>query len=260
MKNENDTYSKRNSSFNQSHYTSLKKQVKRKRFNEMSRPNYQPKLERTERDPYEEMLATASAITAKVIRTLESNGFTFSATDLEDMRQAAQLALVEIGFYESGTVDGNTFKAIARAIEGRECMRLNCRWESTHEKFNVLEEMGVFHEFQRGETCQSMKQESTRSALCACWHALRMSCKLSTSRSKRMEYKGHKQFLQQALASTGAIKGDALPPLNPATYRKRKQRFLSYLQAGAQAMHESGKNSDVASDILRNLEMNFAKA
>lgn len=237
------------------------RKAERMKKREYARPLPKPHLARVrgrQGDVYEDMLATSQALIGKVIRTLESNGFTFSRTDLADMRQAGQLALVQIGFYESGIVDKNTFRAVSRAIEGRECMRLNCKWESTHEKFNTLEEIGAMHEWERGEA-KGKLPKATRDALRSCFDALRHAREASQSRKAQSEYLGQRNFLVQVIASNTGKGG--IEPINPATFRKRKSRFLPYLREGAKHLSQSRNHCEsLANDILRNLERNFATA
>lgn len=165
------------------------------------------------------------------------------------------MALVKIGFFESGIVDKNTFRAISREIESRSCLRLN----STHEiltEFQILETIGVFHEYEQPKKLT----KATIQAMKACFHALRASCENSESRKRISQFKNHQSFLIDCISiSTGKGKG-ASKPINPATFRKRKQLFLQYLAHGARLIHEQGKNKfDLASDILKNLEVNFSK-
>lgn len=199
----------------------------------------------------DEKMDTAQAIIAKVMRTLESNGLTLSATDKDDARQAGFLALVKIGYFESGIVNADTFRAISREIESRACLRLNATWEIATE-FQTLEAIGVFHEYENTDKLT----RGTRDAMKACFQALRMARDVSESRKASSEFKGHKSFLI-ACISTATGKGN-VPPLNPATFRKRKTRFIKYLASGAKALHESKATSfDFASDICTNLEKNF---
>lgn len=234
-------YTTKNRHFNQADYTRARRRAKRDRFG-ASKPS-------TEK----ELIATANACIKKVIRTLQANGFKFSSFDLADMMQAGQLGLIKGGYYESGVVTRDTFRAISREIESRNCMRLNCRWEHTTGEFNLLEEIGACHEYQRGEL--DKLDESTRDAMRVCFGTLRASMAASGSRKKLAEFHGHRNFLIACIsAATG--KGN-VPPINPATFRKRKSRFLTYLQCGAKELSGTlDKGQALAREILRNLELN----
>jgi len=217
----------------------LRSQSKRKKY---ARPN-------TEK----EHLETAQACIAKVLRTLQSNGLQLSLTDKDDAFQAGMLALVKIGFFESGIVDKNTFRAISREIESRDCLRLNATWEVATE-FQTLESLGVFHEYENPENLS----HDTRDALKACFEALRMAREVSESRKAKSEHATHRDFLI-ACVSTLTNSGN-VSPINPATFRKRKQRLFSYLQIGAKELHARADHHEtISGDILANLEKNFLK-
>jgi len=201
-----------------------------------------------------EKLATAQACIAKVIRTLESNGLKISATDRDDATQAGLLALTKINFWDSGVVTKDTFRAISRAIEARDCLRLNARWEIQTEQA-TLETIGVFHEYEETDKLT----RNTRDAIRACFDALRASLTISESRKAKSEFHGHRKFLIACIA-TATGKGN-IPPINPANFRKRKSRFIDYLAQGAKQLHAtSTRQASLAADIVAQLERNFATA
>ena len=235
----NNTYTDKNSAFNPATRILARKQ----RLRSYPRPVTEA-----------EKLATAQACIAKVIRTLESNGLKISATDRDDATQAGLLALTQINFFESGIIDKHTFRAISRAIEARDCLRLNARWEIQTEQA-TLETIGVFHEYE--ETAKLTR--NTRDAIRACFNALRASLLISESRKAKSEFHGHRKFLIACIA-TATGKGN-VPPINPATFRKRKTRFLKYLAQGAKQLHATAtRHETLASDIVAQLEKNFANA
>lgn len=202
-----------------------------------------------------EKLATAQALIHKVIRTLKSNGLTLSETDMDDAIQAGMLGLLKTSFFESGIVTKHSFRAISREIEGRDCLRLNARWEIPTE-FSTLEAIGVFHEYEKGKPRIS---SATRAALRACMAALRAALQIDTSRQRKDNFKRNRNFLCLCLSAT-TNRGQA-KQLNPSTFCERKKRFVQYLAKGAKALHSKrSKHHTLTGEILSNLEKNFITA
>jgi hypothetical protein len=201
-----------------------------------------------------EKLETAEKLIAKVIRVIQSKGFTFSSFDLEDMKQAGKFALVEGGFFETGVINSDSFKDIRNAIGSRDCMRLQCKWETTSSEFETLTEIGVFHEF---EQCDKLNSK-TVSIMRACMRTLRKAHSIDDSRRASANFTANKKFFLACVKeSTGKSNGNKL---KKSTFSMRKKTFIAYLASGAKALQPANTktaNKALELEILSNLEKNL---
>jgi hypothetical protein len=176
-------------------------------------------------------MEAANRMISLIIRRIEfpKKGFqfVFSPTDREDARAAGMLACVEFGFFDHGNGGIALLKKIRSAIQGRDCLRLRCTWETgtaTPEK--VAESVGfVTSEEIVGARLKPRQVKRARAIMQTLRHALASD----GSRKARQNFRSNRDFF---LITLSLLTGKSPRSMSANNFSKRKTIFLDYLEKG----------------------------
>jgi len=183
----------------------------------------------------------ALRIIRRVIYTIEYPRYsdidpiTLSLTDKREAEGAGMLALAEIGFFGPGkhVVKKADFRAVRNAINGRDCLRLRCKREVMETETQSLLSCAERVSLSAYTSARANPSRNNAKNARAVMRILRAAHGADESRKRDASFRSQREFFL-SLVKHAAGKGER--SLAPEAFRKRQERFLDYLRAGAQAL------------------------
>lgn len=203
--------------------------------------------------------ATAERLCKHRIRRIEfpkyGEPFPLSETDKADCLAAGMMACVEANFFEHGFVTEKLRKDIRNAMESRDCLRRNCRWETAlDDPEKAAEAAGFLCDFEAVSPRLTIQQRDAARAIMA---DLRLARDISDSRKKQAAFITQRDFFLETL---GQLTTRTPRSRTAKNFSHRAALFIKYLKS---AWQESARRrpaetrARIPGDILACLEASF---